>query len=94
MVQRAQPLTGSTVTVGDKTTHLIISSATMLPALTIVFPTPYVSRSLKIASRYAITLMTLSAPGYSIYGTLGSLTLNRFAEFLYIQEDSAWYRIG
>ncbi|WP_313230144.1 hypothetical protein [Sphingobium yanoikuyae] len=62
--------------------------------LAVVFPTPYVNRSLRIASRSAITLLTLSAPGRTIYGTIAGLAASSYAEFPYTSDDNAWFRMG
>lgn len=90
-VQYAQPTTGQSVTM-DNVSTLLVDPAGTLATLTIVLPTaPADKQRAKIGSSQIITVLTVTG---TIVGTLTTLALGGYAEFIWYSAASKWFRVG
>lgn len=91
VVQEAIPTAGQSVMILDTSDVLFLNPAGTLATLTVVLPTGGAGRRVTISSAQLITLLTITG---TIVGTLTTLALGGFAEFIYSATTSKWYRTG
>ena len=89
--QYVTPTTGQSVTVNPDTDILLVDPAGTLATLTIVLPTGQDGKKVKIASAQILTALTVTG---TIVGTLTTLALAGFAEFVYSSTAAKWFRSG
>ena len=90
-LQYVTPTTGTSVTILPATDALLLDPAGTLLALTVVLPTGIDGKKVKIGSSQAITTLTMTG---TIVGTLTTMSLGGFAEFIYSASASKWFRTG
>lgn len=91
-VQYAVPTTGQTVT-SDGSPMLLIDPAGTLVALTVTLPaSPVDKQRWAMATSQAITTLTIS--GGTIVGTLTTMPLAGYADFIYNTTSAKWFRVG
>lgn len=90
-IQYVAPTTGQSVTILPGTDLLAIDPAGTLATLTIVLPTGSEGKTVKIGASQILTLLTVTG---TIVGTLTSLGLGGFAEFVFSASSSKWFRTG
>lgn len=93
-VQTSTPTTGSTVTINNQVTHILLSVTPSggLLSLTVAFPTtPFVGQIIRLSFSTSITSLTLSSSA-SIVGALTSALLGGFACYQY--DGTKWCRVG
>ena len=92
VVQYAQPTTGATVNINSNTDILAVDPAGLLLTLTVALPSsPRDGKIIKIAASQVITTLTLTG---SIVGSLTTLALGGFAEFVFCSSANKWFRAG
>lgn len=92
-LQVVNPASGVTVN-ADGSDGLVINNASLLLALTVNFPaSPKDGQRFFLASRAAITALSLSAsPG--IIGTLSTLIAGGYGTWVYSSTAGLWVRVG
>ena len=92
ITQYAQPTTGQTVTANPGVNTLFIDPAGTLPTLTIALPAnPVEGQVFRVGASQIITSLTITG---TIVGTLTSLALGGFAQFVYSATSAKWFRVG
>jgi hypothetical protein len=90
--QYAQPTTGQTVTANPGVNTLFLDPAGTLATLTVVLPaSPVEGQLFRVAAAQIITALTITG---TIVGTLTTLALGGFAQFVYSATASKWFRTG
>lgn len=93
-VQQAAPTAGQTVTAaGGLVNYVLLEPAGTLATLTLTLPSSPVNGQRCIVSTTQI-ITALTVNGGTIIGTLTTLALAWFAEFLYSSDSSKWFRVG
>lgn len=90
-IQYVTPTTGQSVTILPGTDVLAIDPAGLLAALTVVLPTGSDGKRVNIGSSQVLTALTVTG---TIVGTLTTLGLGGFAEFVFSASSSKWFRTG
>lgn len=87
---------GSTITLTSATNHLLYNNASVVASLTINLPTNDVAngQEITIATRSAITALTVGAGSTPVYGAPTTLPAGGFATFIYSSAAGAWFRKG
>lgn len=93
--QYATPSTGSTVTMGDGMTLLIVDNSSLLAVLNVNLPpSPVDGQRVVIASGSGVTLLTVSGNGHTIKGAIAALSANGWVRYAYSTTAGAWFRTG
>lgn len=93
-VQQSVPTTGGTVVAaGGLVNYVLLEPAGTLATLTLTLPSsPVNGQRCVVSTTQIITALTVG--GGTIIGTLTTLVLGGFAEFLYSSDSSKWFRVG
>lgn len=92
VVQYAQPSAGATVNINSNTDILALDPAGLLLTLTVTLPSsPPDGKIIKIAASQIITTLTLTG---TVVGSLTSLALGGFAEYVFSSSANKWFRAG
>jgi len=92
-VQRAIPVTGATVAIGNNTTGLILEPAGTLATLTITLPTaPRDGQLLFISTIATITTLTVSGGAIGANQSPSTLTAGDSIRFVYQATGSKWFK--
>lgn len=87
---------GSTITLTYATNHLLYNNSNLVASLTINLPAEswLDGQEITIATRSAITALTVSAGSTPVYGAPTTLPAGGFATFIYSAAAGAWFRKG
>lgn len=94
-IQYEVPVASQTITISADTDMLLLDPAGALPDLTITFPSSSTigqGQIIHIASSQSITTLTLN--GGTINGALTTISANGFAQYIYEESTTSWFRIG
>ena len=94
-IQTATPATGSTITIPNAITTLILKHTATIATLTIVLPAaPSNGQIVHVCTRSTVTSLTLSAnTGQTSYGAPSTITPTSQTAFIYEAATLSWYRI-
>lgn len=94
-IQTATPLTGTSITISNATSKLILKHTATIATLTITLPAaPVNGQIVTIATRSTVTTLTLSAnAGQTLYGGPTTITATTPVSFIYETAALSWYRI-
>jgi hypothetical protein len=93
-IQLATPTTGTSVTIDNATTALILKHTATIATLTIVLPaSPVNGQIVKISTRSTVTTLTLNAnTGQTRYGAPTTIAATSPVAFIYETATLSWYR--
>ena len=94
-IQVATPTTGTSITINDSITSLILKHTATIAALTIVLPaSPVNGQLVHISTRSTVTALTLNAnTGQTRYGAPTTIAATTPVAFIYESATLSWYRI-
>lgn len=93
VVQYSVPTTGQTVVMASNIGRLVLNPAGLLATLTLtVPPLPTNGQKVSISSTQAITAITIN--GGTIVGTITTLAIGGFADFVFSSDTASWLRAG
>lgn len=87
---------GSTITLTTATSYLLYNNSSTTASLTIQLPTATWAdgQEVTIATRSAITTLTIGAGSIPVYSAPTTLAAGGFVAFIYSSAANAWFRMG
>ncbi|MFZ9349524.1 MAG: hypothetical protein ACO242_02380 [Candidatus Fonsibacter ubiquis] len=94
-IQTATPTTGTTVTVANATSSLILKHTATIATLTITMPaSPSNGQLVHISTRSTVTTLTVNGnAGQTLYGAPSTIAATTPVAFIYETAAASWYRI-
>lgn len=94
-IEISTPLTGTSITISNATTKLILKHAATIATLTITLPaSPVNGQIVTIATRSTVTTLTLNAnTGQTRFGAPTTIAATTPVSFIYEAAALSWYRI-
>jgi hypothetical protein len=89
------PTTGQTITIPDNYGDYLVMPAGTLATLTINFPAvPIDGQEITIKTSQALTALTLSGNGKTMFDGVTTMAVNAFVTYKYYAGSTLWYRKG
>lgn len=94
-IQTATPTTGTSITIGDAISNLILKHTATIATLTVILPAaPVNGQIVTVSTRSTVTTLTLNAnTGQTRYGAPTTITATTPVSFIYETATLSWYRV-
>lgn len=91
----ATPITGGNIILNALRHTTIVAPAGSLATLTVTMPDAGDGTELRVSFTQTVTTLTMTPKsGVTLYGALASAGAGTFAQYLYVEATTSWYRVG